>query len=268
MRPILTKEYRVVVWDLPGLGKSRGPLNKDYSLEKMAHDLNAVLEQVVPSGPAILIGHSIGGMIQQTFCRLHAKKLENVVKGLVLLHTTYTNPLSTNILAGIVKPLQPIVSLMNAVMIPLAPVMWLSNWQSYFNGSAHWFARLESFTGKQTWEQLDHSAKLGAAASPSVLARGNFGMMKFNEESTLPMVKVPVLVVSSQNDRLTVQSASRHIEQLLFNDTSLADNGGHLGHWEYNEQVSQAISVFASRAFERVARPALSSPTQAFPIEK
>ncbi|MCC6510704.1 MAG: alpha/beta fold hydrolase [Pirellulaceae bacterium] len=245
----LTKQYRVVVWDLAGLGKSKGPKNNDYSLGKLADDLNAILERVSPTGPAILIGHSIGGMTQQTFCRLHGDKLGGTVKGLVMLQTTYTNPLSTNMLAGVVKPLEPLVSLINLMMIPLAPLLWLSNWQSYFNGSLHTAARLESFTGKQTWEQLDHSAKLGAKAWPGVVARGNFGMMKFNEEATLPNVNVPVLVVSGANDRLTLPSASKHIEGLLPQDTPHSHAGGHLGHWEYNDQVSNAILTFAQQVF-------------------
>lgn len=35
--------YRLITWDLPGLGRSHGPKNNDYSLEKMARDLEAVL---------------------------------------------------------------------------------------------------------------------------------------------------------------------------------------------------------------------------------
>jgi pimeloyl-ACP methyl ester carboxylesterase len=41
--PFLTDKFRIVVWDLPGLGRSTGPTNKDYSLEKMARDLEAVV---------------------------------------------------------------------------------------------------------------------------------------------------------------------------------------------------------------------------------
>lgn len=243
----------MTVWDLAGLGKSKGPKTNDYSLEKLANDLNAVLDHVAPEGPVILVGHSIGGMTAQTFCRLHQDKLGKSIKGIVLLHTTYTNPLATNMLAWIVKPLEPVVSLVNFVMIPLAPLVWISNWQSYFNGSAHWAARLESFTGKQSWEQLDHSAKMGAMAWPSVVARGNFGMMKFNEEQILPEVQIPVLVVSGAHDRLTVPSASQHISKLLPNDTSISDDGGHLGYWEHNEQISDAVLKFANRVFSQSA---------------
>lgn len=57
----LAGRFRLVVWDLPGLGKSRGPSNADYSLEKLAHDLEAVL-QLAGDGPVILLGHSLGGL--------------------------------------------------------------------------------------------------------------------------------------------------------------------------------------------------------------
>ncbi len=243
----LSHKFQVVTWDLAGLGKSRGPSNNNYRLEKFADDLRAILEHVAPSGPVILVGHSIGGMTLQTFCRVHGDTLGQAVKGLVLVHTTYTNPLSTNLLAWIAKPMQPLIMALNYLMIPLAPLFWLSNWQSYYNGSAHWAARWESFTGKQTWEQLDHSARMGAEAWPGVLARGNRAMIEFNEEPTLPTIDIPVLVISSPNDRLTVQSASQHIQALLPNDQSMTNTGGHLGYWEHNDEVSRAIASFADK---------------------
>ncbi|HUP81863.1 MAG TPA: alpha/beta hydrolase [Pirellula sp.] len=246
----LSTQYRIITWDHAGLGKSRGPSNHDYSLEKLANDLNAVLEHAVPNGPVILIGHSIGGMTQQTFCRLFAEKLGKSVKGLVLLHTTYTNPVATNVASWITIPLEPIIKLINLSMIPLAPLAWLSNWQSYFNGSLHVSARLESFTGKQTWEQLDHSAMMGAKAWPGVVARGNFGMMQFDEERTLPKINTPVLVISGEYDRLTVRSASKRIESLLPHATTFCDHGGHLGQWEHHERVNESILGFASKVFE------------------
>ena len=181
---------------------------------------------------------------------LSADQLTRSVKVLVLIHTTYTNPVETNMAAWITKPLEVVIKLINFMMIPLAPLVWLSNWQSYFNGSLHLSARFESFTGKQTWEQLDHSALMGARAWPSVVAHGNFGMMKFNEERTLPSITVPVLVISGEHDRLTLQSASERIESLLPDARPFCDHGGHLGHWEQNEGVSGSILDFADKAFE------------------
>ena len=38
----LSDRFRVIVWDLPGLGKSSKPKNNDHSIEKYARDLEAV----------------------------------------------------------------------------------------------------------------------------------------------------------------------------------------------------------------------------------
>ena len=39
----LSDHFRLIVWDEPGLGKSTPPTNRDYSLENLARDLEAVL---------------------------------------------------------------------------------------------------------------------------------------------------------------------------------------------------------------------------------
>ncbi|MGL6140753.1 MAG: alpha/beta fold hydrolase, partial [Planktothrix sp.] len=51
----LTDQFRVIVWDLPGLGKSQKPDNRDYSIEKYARDLEAVLA-LAEDQPVILVG--------------------------------------------------------------------------------------------------------------------------------------------------------------------------------------------------------------------
>lgn len=55
--------------DLPALGRSGRPARRDYSLAKHAQYLAAVLEASVDR-PAVPVGHSLGGMITLTFCKL------------------------------------------------------------------------------------------------------------------------------------------------------------------------------------------------------
>src|ERR1700736_363008 len=43
LRRDLADRFRLIVWDLPGLGRSSQPANHDYRLEKLANDLQAVL---------------------------------------------------------------------------------------------------------------------------------------------------------------------------------------------------------------------------------
>ncbi len=195
----LANQFRIVTWDLPGLGKSHAPTRGDFSMEMLARHLQAVVESNVTAGPVILVGHSIGGMTLQTFCRLFPQQLGSTIVGMVLVHTTYTNPVRTNFAATILTAIEnPIIVPLNYLMIALAPVVWLSNWQSYLNGSSHWTSRFTSFTGRQTREQLDHSARMGASAWPATVARGNLAMLEFEARETLPEIRIPVLVIAAR----------------------------------------------------------------------
>ena len=55
----LKGQFPVVAWDLPGLGQS-SPAS-DYALKTLAGDLNSVVSSI--QGPVIIVGHSIGGML-------------------------------------------------------------------------------------------------------------------------------------------------------------------------------------------------------------
>jgi pimeloyl-ACP methyl ester carboxylesterase len=243
----LSDQFRLVVWDLPGLGRSKGPTNGDYSLEKMAGDLLAVIEHA-GGGPVILVGHSIGGMINQTFCRLYAQHLHSRVAGIVLLHTTYTNPVRTAWLANLLTALEkPLIVPMNHLSVWLAPLFWLQNLQSYLSGSLHITVRIWSFAGGQTAGQLNYAALLAVKAWPAVVGRGNLAMLEFDETATLRHVDVPVLVIGAQHDRMTRHQASEQIESWLPQGVLASVNAGHLGLWEAHKETNELIRQFAEQ---------------------
>ena len=191
----LTDRFRLIAWDEPGLGRSTRPNNRDYSLEKLARDLEAVLQ--LAEKPAVLLGHSIGGMMVLTFCRLFPQSLGNKVLGLVLTHTTLTNPVRTTSGASLLTAIEkPVLVPLMYLTIALSPLVWLMNWLSYRNGSMHLSTKQSSFGGTESWEQIDFAARFQLKASPAVLARGMLGMMTYDATATLRDVSVPALVVS------------------------------------------------------------------------
>lgn len=54
--------YRVVLWDLRGHGRSGEGGEDDYTIAQTGDDLGRIIDEVVPDGPVVLIGHSMGGM--------------------------------------------------------------------------------------------------------------------------------------------------------------------------------------------------------------
>jgi pimeloyl-ACP methyl ester carboxylesterase len=240
--------YRLVVWDLPGLGKSTAPTNGDFRIEKMASDLEAVLAAAAPSGPVMLVGHSIGGMITQTFCRLFPERLGQHVTAIALVHTTYTNPLRTAWLAPLWSALEtPLIVPLNYLTIWLAPLAWVSNMQSYLNGTMHIITRFASFAGDQTWGQVNYGSWLAAIAWPGTVARGNLAMLEFDEQQTLPHISVPVLVIGGEHDRMTQRFAADRIDATAPHSVEATIPAGHLGFWEKHERVNEYLAEFAAQ---------------------
>ena len=243
----LGRHFRLIVWDEPGLGKSRRPSNRDYSLEKLAGDLHAVLV-VAGERPVTLLGHSIGGMITLTFCRMFPEELGRRVSGLVLTHTTYTNPVRTvkgaPFLTAIETPvLKPLVYL----TVALSPLVWLMNWMSYLNGSSHLATKRTSFGGAETWDQLDFAALFMAKASPAVLARGMLGMMRYDATETLEQIDVPALVIAGEIDPVCKPEASeRMANDIPEAELRMLPRARHLGFIEHHAMFAESVQRFVA----------------------
>lgn len=243
----LTDQFRVIVWDLPGLGKSTKPQNRDYSLEKYAGDLAAVME-LVDDQPVVLLGHSMGAMILLTFSRLFPEQLKQRVAGLILVDGTYTNPVKTAILSKLLLPLQkPVLEPLLHLVIALSPLLWLTSWLSYLNGSTLLTTEISGFTGRETRGQLNFSSLIGIKASPGILARGVLAMFKFDETATLPTISVPMLVVVGKSDIATRAVASKHIStEVPQAELNVMAPGGHMVLMEHNRPFAEIVRTFSA----------------------
>ena len=239
----LAKEHRVVVWDLPGVGLSTRALNNDYSIERFATDLHAIV-QWSGSPRIVMVGHSIGGMILQTYARLFPN--EPAVAGLALVHTTYTNPVRTTkngtIYSAIEKPV--IVPLLHLTIL-LSPLVWLMNVLSYLNGSTHRSTDKQSFSGDETRGQLDFTARFVLVQSPAVLAKGMLGMIRFDESTSVKTIAFPTVVIAAEKDPVTLPSASQFLKDSIPNAYCVTiPKGRHQAQMEMNESFIGALKGF------------------------
>ena len=111
--------HRVVMQDLSGLGRSK--VGSELTLDTLSIDLHAVTSRI--QSPVILIGHSIGGGTIQTLAKRRPELFDGRhVAGVVLVNTTYTNPLRTMILPRLALALRPILKL----AFRLGIVVWVA----------------------------------------------------------------------------------------------------------------------------------------------
>ncbi|RMI34415.1 alpha/beta fold hydrolase [Nocardia stercoris] len=60
---------RVVTYDHRGHGASGTADATTYTIDQLGHDLDAVLRAIVPTGPIVLVGHSMGAMVLLSYAR-------------------------------------------------------------------------------------------------------------------------------------------------------------------------------------------------------
>ena len=251
----LGDRFRLITWDLPGLGKSEVP--REVSLEAMARDLDAVAELVAPR-PVTVVGHSIGGMIILTYCKLFPHALGTRVRGLVLAHSTYTNPLRTMSGASFYTAIQkPILEPLCHLMIWLSPLVRALNWLSYRNGSAHRSTERSSFSGNESREQLDFVARYSVKMSPAVIGRGMLAMFGYDATPVLATIPVPVLVVVGDADGQTTPEAGALMSEAIPHATLFTlREAKHWGLFEHHRE-------FFARVVEFVAACAVDESTAA-----
>jgi pimeloyl-ACP methyl ester carboxylesterase len=247
----LVPAYRVVTWDIRGLGASTQPTDRDYSLDRMAEDLKAVVASV--DGPVVLVGHSIGGMINLTYARRYPADLGTKVLGIAELNSTYTNPVRTTKGASLATALQkPIAEPLLYATIVLSPLVRVMNTLRYFSGVSHVQNARQTFAGTETRQQLDFVSRYEMLSTPSVIARGGLAMFHWDASDALSKISVPVLVIAGNQDTTTLPEASAHMrDRIPGAQLVVAAPAKHMGLIERHGEYNAALSSFAAACFRR-----------------
>lgn len=228
------------------VGLSKRPPDGKVCIDNFAQDLAAVI-RFSGSKPVTLVGHSIGGMVIQTLARDTRRFFADRVSGVVLLHTTYTNPLKTMILSGLAQAIRwPILEPVFRISIILTPIVWLSSWQSYLSGSKHLALRL-GFGKWVTRSQLDHIALMMTRNSPAVSSRGDLAMFRWDSGEALRGTQIPLLIICGSADIVTKPSASQHIADAApYSELEIIAGGNHMTPLELADDYNRRIDQFAT----------------------
>ncbi|PTR24770.1 pimeloyl-ACP methyl ester carboxylesterase [Rhodococcus sp. OK519] len=91
LRSHLTREWgtavRMVFYDHRGHGESGSAPAHTYTIDQLGRDLEAVIRSTVPSGPIVLVGHSMGGMTALAYARQNPQTVGDRIVGVGLLST-------------------------------------------------------------------------------------------------------------------------------------------------------------------------------------
>jgi pimeloyl-ACP methyl ester carboxylesterase len=251
----LSRRWRVVVWDMPGLGLSSRPFDGAWSMERLAEDLRNVLIAATDR-PAVLVGHSAGAMAILTLCRERPEMLGREVAGVALLNATSRPPVLTAMGSGVLAAIcRPVIVPLLKLNVWFSPLFHLGAWVSYLNGAAHVIGRATAFGEDPSREAVDRAAHLQARHAPSVQAKGMLAMLRCDAARVPETIPVPTLVVAGGRDLLTLPEAGRAIaEAAPLGEFVLLEPCGHASPLELPEACDHALARHAEAAFARADR--------------
>ncbi|RBY85268.1 alpha/beta fold hydrolase [Blastococcus sp. TF02A-26] len=240
-------DLRVVTYDHRGHGAS-GPTSRDKAtIEQLARDMARVLEEVVPEGPVVLGGHSMGGMTVMALAEQRPELFGDRIAGVALVGTSSggLDAVTYGLPAPVAKAVKKLLPILNerAVKAELAGKkravgaldMWL-----IFSGTAD-----AADLAAATEVHRGTTAETVAAFLPTFSTHDR-------ATALAALSDVPVLIAVGDADRLCPVEHSRTIAEALPEaELAVYPGVGHMVQMERRREVSDRLLALVDRALSR-----------------
>lgn len=215
--------YRALAWDQPGYGNA--PLVEPYDLAQVCGALRRQIEGL--GEPAILVGHSMGGIIaQEAYARF-----PHLVQALVLGFTSPSfgggnREFVEKFIAARIAPLDAGQS-MAQIAARLMPTM---------RGT------------RSRPEGLAHAERIMAGIAPETYRKAVQLLTTFDRREQLPAIGVPTLLIAGADDRTAPASVlERMAQKIPAAEYVLLPGCGHLGPMDQPDEFNEALRDFLQR---------------------
>ncbi len=256
-REALRSHARLVLWDQRGHGRSAWGDLTHATIDQTGRDLGAVFDAVAPSGPVVLVGHSMGGMSVLALARQRPDLFGTRVVGAFLLATSAGGLVADGPVADMVTRLR------RAGALPLllrglqraAPVLERARQRGTTSGYA--YTRRYLFGRDDAEPRLVREVQTLLEETPwTVTAAFYATFLNHDEYAALDVVRrVPTTVAVGTTDRLTPERHSHLLAERLAPDCELVvvPGAGHSVNITRPQLVDAALLRLLERASQRAA---------------
>lgn len=227
-RAALRGRARMVFYDQREHGSSGDATPESCTLDQLGDDLKSVVDAVAPTGPLVLVGHSMGAMTVMSFAAQYGDLVRDRVAAVVLMGTS----------AG-------------DLMRPTDPLARLQPWLPRFGPLLAQARRVDSFPVTRAFaigptspaKYADMTDEMITRSRPSALwdFAGNF--VDLDLYDALPALPGKhTVVIGGTKDRLTPMRHSRRLAELIDGSELMTLEGaGHMMMLERHEEVTAVI---------------------------
>ncbi|GAB3256787.1 alpha/beta hydrolase [Alteromonas gracilis] len=247
----LRGKHRMAFYDQRAHGQSGTGEWKQATIDQLGRDLAAVLEQLVPQGPVVLVGHSMGGMSILAFAEQFPKVFSQRVAGVALLATAASDLHPHDTVAKWVPDgIGQAVTMRVISALAKAPELVDSARRLGSNVGYMVVKRYAFGSGEVDPEHVEFLDELLAGTSMEVLGAFFPQLANLDKAAVLDAFdQVPTLVVGGTEDRLTPVERSRAIAETIDSAELLeCRDAGHLLIFECADKVNEALDGLVERA--------------------
>jgi pimeloyl-ACP methyl ester carboxylesterase len=247
----LQRDLRVVAYDQRGHGRSEAPVDRDYSIEAFASDLDAVLAACVPAGErAVIAGHSLGAMAIVAWAGRANGRLGDRVAAAALVNTGVGDLISETLIVRM--PNGRARRALGAALLS-APAPLPSRPANLLDGALRQIAMSRSASPAQ----VAFCTEMVLECNPNTRAGCGASLSRLDLRDAVTELDVPTLVIGGERDRLTPPIHSERLAEALPQPIGfeLIEAVGHMAPIEAHEEVSDRLRALTLDALGPAADP-------------
>jgi pimeloyl-ACP methyl ester carboxylesterase len=237
-----------VFYDQRSHGRSTRSEAERCRIPQLAEDLYQVLEEVVGSGPVVLIGHSMGAMTIMRLAQSRPELFGSQVLGVALFCTSAGELTDHSPIRGIPgrtfhRVAEPLMAGLNRI-----PEL-VSQGRRAGSDLGYVVTRRMAFGSDVPPSYVDFASEMLAEIPLEVVADYYPAIGELDEYQALEIVsKVPTVVVGGENDMLTpIEHTARIVDLLPDAEAIRVPECGHLGMIEKHEIFNGALDRLVER---------------------
>ncbi|MFD8752284.1 alpha/beta fold hydrolase [Kitasatospora sp. NPDC059577] len=254
-RAALREGVRMVFWDQRSHGRSERSRSylagEPAGIDQLGGDLKAVIDAVAPTGPLVLVGHSMGGMTVMALADQHPELFRERVAGVALIGTLAGDWNEVNL--GLPKAGAKLFKKVAPGMVKLLgrQVDLVEATRRLGSDVAGVFYRKFSFGSRDVDPGVVRFAEQLLDATPIDVVAEFYPVFGAHEKygALAALRGLPALVLAGTKDLLTPSAHSEAMaERLPGAALVLAEGAGHLVMLERPEPVDRELALLLRRA--------------------
>lgn len=260
LAPVTGPSLRLLFYDQRGHGASGWGDPERGTIDQIADDLARVLDERVPTGRIVLVGHSMGGMAIMGLAERRPELFGPRIVGVALLSTSTGNLTSVGFglpqaITGVSTAVLPLIAKLARQRPQVA-----ERTRRLGKDIAFVATKRMTFSGREVTPGLASYVDRMIASTPADVIGAFFpSLAGFDKSGILgPLANVATLILCGDADRMTPKAHSELLaEKLPGSELVIIEEAGHLAMMERPDIVNESLRRFLRRCARRKPRAAL-----------